>query len=110
MDGVLLSLLDQMAMLPYREFLFPEERWRSPVTSVAWSLVSVLTVISIFLGWDFFHSAFRGVAFAARGSGSGSWVHYLNDWLRSSFFLTHLIGALVGVLWALIVPVDDTQR
>lgn len=96
--------------VPYRELLFPEERWKSPATQVAWFTVIVLTIVSIFLGWDFFHSAFRGVAFGARGSGSGSWLVFLGGWLQSSVFLSHFAGVSVGVFWGVFAPPADTSR
>ena len=85
--------------LPYGEFLFPKERWRSPMTPVLWTLIGVGATIAVVIGWDFLFMALRNTGL---GHGVGTqlgntFLGSITGFLGTPLFWAHLFAAAVGM-------------
>jgi len=89
--------------IPYLEFLFPSERWRSPMNGILWTIVGVGFVISLILSWNYFYGAFRAVVVQTDGaSPGGTLLGEVGSWVAGIVFRAHAAAALVGVGWFMV--------
>ena len=71
------------------------------LNAVAWSFVLGVSVMGVYVGWNFFAVAFQKVAM---GSSAASYEDTLfagiRTWLGSAHFRAELAGGAIGMLWA----------
>lgn len=85
-------------MIPYRDFLFPEERWKSPMGMLSWLGIFALLFFAVFILGDF------ATQVLSPEFDSSKLVFNIPVWGAVSFSyaqLPYLVAALVGGLWNL---------
>jgi len=88
--------------IPYGDLIFPKERFKSPINTVLWVLVSIGLVIALIVVWDYFDGALRNVLTRTdterpKDTLLGGMAH----WTATPAFRAYLLAAGVGIAWAL---------
>jgi membrane associated rhomboid family serine protease len=90
-----------LLIFPYREFFFPDQRWKSRTGVMVGIGVTAVTVFGFLLGWDFFQVALHHAAEGAHGViYDESFFVTLRTWLDSPVFQGRVAAAAVGLLWS----------
>jgi membrane associated rhomboid family serine protease len=89
---------------PYKKYLFPEERWKSPVDALSWMAIALLLFFVVFVLIDVLNQELAGMRAAIFDSPVPAFVvPILGPLLFNAKCLPYVTGAAIGFLSGLIL-------